>query len=87
MPNSNFASSLIKSLLQGGSKVISTLSIFYMLDCLYFSSTSLGKLSATGQLGEVNVIRILLRNRYLPLHRRLILIHKYPQESQGRKLF
>jgi hypothetical protein len=29
----------------------------------------------------------LLRNRYLPLHRRLILIHKYPQESQGRKLF
>jgi hypothetical protein len=55
MPNSNFASSLIKSLLQGGSKVIST-SAFYMLDCLYFSSTSLGKLSATGQLGEVNVI-------------------------------
>jgi hypothetical protein len=58
-----------------------------MLDCLYFSSTSLGKLSATGQLGEVNVIKFLLRNRYLPLHRRLILIHKYPQESQGRKLF
>jgi hypothetical protein len=60
MPNSNFASSLIKSLLQGGSKVISTSASLHARLSFYFSSTSLGKLSATGQLGEVNVIRILL---------------------------
>src|SRR5690554_4928174 len=56
IPKANLASSLISSCDHGGSKVSSnstslTPSIAFILSC-----TSCGKLSATGQLGVVNVI-------------------------------
>ena len=60
MPNSNLASSLIKSCVHGGSKVISTSASLTALSDFTFSSTSKGKVSATGQLGVVNVKDIAL---------------------------
>ena len=47
----------IKSLLHGGSKVISTSHDLMASIFCTFSSTSRGKVSATGHFGEVNVIK------------------------------
>ena len=58
IPNSNFASSLIKSLLHGGSNVISTSHDFTASIDFTFSSTSCGNVSATGQFGDVKVMTI-----------------------------
>src|SRR5690606_19009603 len=58
IPSSSFASSLIKSWLHGGSEVISTSASFIIFIDFTLSSTSIGRLSATGQLGVVSVINI-----------------------------
>src|SRR5690606_657187 len=57
-PSSSLASSLMRSCDQGGSKVSSTSTSWSSSIDFTFSSTSTGRLSATGQLGEVRVIRI-----------------------------
>src|SRR6218665_774204 len=57
-PSSNWATSLIISFSQGGSKVSFSSAVLIPDSSFSLFSTSAGKLSATGQLGEVSVITI-----------------------------
>ncbi len=56
MPSSNFASSVSKSMVHGGSKVSSISALLMPSTSSTFSFTSRGRLSATGQFGLDDVL-------------------------------